>query len=56
MLPLTKEELQSHQVARNCYICGKRISKRFAKSKNYQKVIIAIIQVIIEVQHIVFVI
>ena len=25
MLPLTKEELKSHQVADVCYICGKRI-------------------------------
>ena len=25
MLPLTKEELKSHQDAKLCYICGKRI-------------------------------
>ena len=27
MLPLTKEELKSHQDAKVCYICGKRILK-----------------------------
>ena len=37
MLPLTKEELRSHQDAKICYICGKKILKRFAKDKNYQK-------------------
>ena len=35
MLPLTKEESKSHQDARVCYICGKRILKKFAKDKNY---------------------
>ena len=24
-LPLTKEELKLHQIARNCYICGRRM-------------------------------
>ena len=38
MLPLTKEELNLHQDATNCYICTKSILKRFAKSKNYRKV------------------
>ena len=38
MLPLTKEELKSHQGAKVCYICGKRILKKFAKDKNYQRV------------------
>ena len=38
MLPRTKEELKSHQDAKVCYICGKRILKKFAKYKNYQKV------------------
>ena len=38
MLPLTKEELKSHQDARKCYISGKRIFKKLAKSKNYGKV------------------
>ena len=38
MLPLTKEELKSHQVGRNCYICGKRILKKLSKSINYRKV------------------
>ena len=27
MLPLTKEELKSHQDAKVCYICGKRFLK-----------------------------
>ena len=27
MLPLMKEELKSHQDAKVCYICGKRILK-----------------------------
>ena len=27
MLPLTKEELKSHQDVKVCYICGKRILK-----------------------------
>ena len=26
MLPFTKEELKSHQDARNCYICGRKNS------------------------------
>ena len=38
MLPLTKEELKSHQDANACYICGKRILKKFAKDKNDRKV------------------
>ena len=40
MLPLTKEELKSYQDAKVCYICGKRILKKFAKNKdkNYRKV------------------
>ena len=37
MLPLTKEELKSHH-AKVCYICGKRIIKKFAKNKSYRKV------------------
>ena len=37
MLPLTKEELKSHQDAKVCYICGKRILKIFSKSINYWK-------------------
>ena len=28
MLPLTKKELKSHQDARACYICGKRLLKK----------------------------
>ena len=35
MLPLRKEELKSHQDARNCYICRKRILKKLFKSINY---------------------
>ena len=38
MLPLTKEELKSHQDAKVCYIWGKRILKKSAKDKNYRKV------------------
>ena len=38
MLPLTNEELKSHQDAKACYICGKRILKKISKSMNYQKV------------------
>ena len=38
ILPLTKEELKSHEDAKLCYICGKKILKKFVKDKNYQKV------------------
>ena len=40
MLPLTKEELNVHQDARNCYICVKRILNplRLVKNKNNRKV------------------
>ena len=38
MLPLTKEELKSHQDAKVCYICGKVFLKKFANDKNYRKV------------------
>ena len=38
MLPLTKEELKSHQDAKVCYICGKRILQKPTKNDNYQKV------------------
>ena len=38
MLPLTKEELKSHQDAKVCYICGKRILQKLTKNNNYQKV------------------
>ena len=40
MLQLTKEKLEVHQDARNCYICGKRIlnPSKLAKSKKYRKV------------------
>ena len=38
MLTLTKEELESHQDAKVCYICGKRFIKNFANDKNYWKV------------------
>ena len=37
MLPLTKEELKSHQDAKICYICGKGILQKLAKSKSYRK-------------------
>ena len=38
MLPLTKEELKPYQLAKVCYICGKRLLKQFANDKNYRKV------------------
>ena len=38
MLPLTKEELKSHQDAKVCYICVKRILKKLSKSITYRKV------------------
>ena len=37
MLSLTKVS-KSHQDVKQCYICGKRILRKFAKDKNYQKV------------------
>ena len=38
MLQLTKEELRSHQDAKVCYNCGKRILKKLSKTTNYRKV------------------
>ena len=38
MLPLTEEELKSHEDSKVCYICGKRILKNLSKSMNYRKV------------------
>ena len=38
ILPLTTEKLKSHQDARNCYICGKRILQKLPKNKDYRKV------------------
>ena len=38
ILPLTKEELESHQDAKVCCICGKRILKTFSKTINFRKV------------------
>ena len=38
MLPLTKEESRSHQDAKECYICGKRILKKLQKDKNDRKI------------------
>ena len=56
-LPLTKEEVKSHQDAKVCYICGKRILKKLSKSINYRKVRDHChIQVNVEAQHIVYVI
>ena len=55
-LPL-KEEVKSHQDAKVCYICGKRILKKLSKSINYRKVRDHChIQVNVEAQHIVYVI
>ena len=39
MLPLTKEELKSHEDANLCFICGKRFLKNFFNDKNYRNVI-----------------
>ena len=40
VLPLTKEELKSHDDARNCYICGKKNHKKslykYKLSKSYR--------------------
>ena len=38
VLPLTKEELKSHQDAKVCEICGRRILRKLPKSINYWKV------------------
>ena len=38
ILLLTKEEIKSYQDAKICYICGKRILKKFPNHKNYRKV------------------
>ena len=38
LLLLTKEELKSHQNAKVCYICWKRILKKISKTINYWKV------------------
>ena len=38
LLPLTKEELKSHQDAKLCCICGKRILKKLSENINYKKV------------------
>ena len=57
MLPLTKEELKSHQDAKVCYNCGKRLLKSLLMTKFIENLkTIAIMQVDTEVQHIVFVI
>ena len=37
VLPLTKEERKSHQDAKLCYICGKRILKELSTSMHHQK-------------------
>ena len=37
MLPLTKEEIKSYQDTKLCYICGKRILKKFSNDKIHQK-------------------
>ena len=38
LLLLIKEELKSHQGAKACFICGKRILKKLSKSINCWKV------------------
>ena len=57
MLPLTVGESKLNQDGKECYFCGKRILTKLSKKINLKKLeIIAIIQVNIEVQHIVFLI
>ena len=38
MLLLKKEELKSHQIAKVCYICGKKILKNHYENINDRKV------------------
>ena len=38
MLSLTEEELKLYQDSTVCYICGKKITQKLAKEKNYCKV------------------
>ena len=38
MLPLTKEELKSHQDAKVCYTCGKTTLQKLYKNINYWEV------------------
>ena len=58
MLPLTKEELKSHQHAKVYYICKKRIKKKNCLEARIIRKLenIVTIQVNIEVQQIAFVI
>ena len=57
MLPLRKKEAKLHQEATECYICRKIFVKKFVKDKITRTFdTIAIMQVKIEVQYIVFVI
>ena len=56
IFPLTKEELTSYQDIKACYIYGKRIFRKFANDKTYQKVRTYFNKVNIETQHIVFII
>ena len=57
MLSLTREELISHQHAEVCYICERKILKKFSEDINYPQVrLIVVIYVNIGAQHILFVI
>ena len=38
MLPLTREELESHEDAKVCYICGIILFEKLFRDKNYRKV------------------
>ena len=38
MLSLTEEELKLYQDSTVCYICGKKITQKLAKEKNYCKI------------------
>ena len=55
-LPLINKKFKSHEDAKVCHICGKYSIKNFSEINNIKKLgIIAIMQVNIEVQDIVFV-
>ena len=57
MLPLTKEELKSHQDAKVYCICGKRFLKKLLAIKTIETLeAIVILHVNVEVQHRVYVI
>ena len=57
MLRLMEKELKLHQDSKVCYICRKKVTKKLDKDKIIIKLeTIAILQVNVEMQHIVYVI